>query len=322
MIKKGIKNPELIVAGDGTVYHLNLKKDDHVPKNILLVGDPQRAYQVADFFDAKKIIFERKNREFITLVGTYQEIPIMVIGTGIGPGNAEIVSIELHILNEYDHKNKAWRKKSPPLNIIRLGTAGSPQKNIPVGSLAISQYAISLDNINAFYPHVSSNPTVKAIQKKISQTEMAKVNPCVSEAAPEVVKSLIQGCQNIGLKQNKKGGFYCGLTCSTPGFYGPQGRRIGRVNKILIPNLQKILEKINVNGLKIINNEMETSIIFRILGEILGYRTGSICVIIANRNKKKFISPQEYKNSLDRCLKAGLEAIKTLDSVTKPIKDV
>ncbi len=319
MIKKGVINSELIVAGDGSVYHLNLKKSDNLPKDIFLVGDPQRAYQLAGYFDNKKIIFERKNREFVTLVGFYKKIPITVIGTGIGPGNAEIVGTELHILNEYDHKRKIWEKNFSPLNIIRLGTAGSAQKNIAVGSLAISQYAIGLDNIGIFYPHTSTDPIIKAVQKKLNRTKIAKVHPYVTAGSPEIIKALIQSCQNIGLKQNKKRGFYCGLTCSAPGFYGPQGRKIGRIGKILIPDLQKILETLNVNNLKVINNEMETSAIFRILGEILNYKTGSICAVIANRNKKEVVSPQEYEKAVNRCLKVGLEAMKILNSAAKTL---
>lgn len=342
MIKKDIKNSELVISSDGTLYHINLKKADNIPKNIFLVGDPDRAYAVAKYFDPVKsckagisppastrvkrgekaklfnrvdkgITFESKNREFITLTGIYKGIPMAVIGTGIGPDNVEIVSVELHVLNEYNHKTDKWEKDYEPLNIIRIGTSGSPQKNIPVGSLAVSQYSIGVDNTGHYYPYNSTDQTLKNIQQAINKTDIAKTRAYVSKASNNVVKALIKGCKNIGLEQNKGRGFYTGITCAASGFYGPQGRKIGRLSNILIPDLQKILENIDVNGLRVVNNEMESSVIFRLLGEILKYNTGCICAVIGNRNKGEVVQPEEYTNSIDRCIRAGLEAMKILN---------
>jgi len=308
-----MRNSELIISTEGTFYHINLKTSDNIPKNIFLVGDPERCYAVSQFFD-HGIEFERKNREFITLVGKYKKVPVVVISTGIGPDNTEITAVELHALNEYDHQKDEWKQNYQRLNIIRLGTSGSPQKDIPVGSLAVSRYAIGLDNTGLFYPYNSSDPIIKAIQKKLSFIKaFKKVHPYVSKATPEVVNALIKGCENIGLEQDKGRGFYCGITSSASGFFGPQGRAIGRLKNILVPDLQEILAKIRIHGWQVINNEMESSIMFRILNELLSYRVGTICAVLANRNSKEVVSPEEHINSINRCILAGLEAMKILN---------
>ena len=306
MIAKNIKNSELIISDDGTLYHLGLKSDDNIPKNIFLVGDPDRVLMIAKYFD-QGTTFKKENREFITVCGTYKKMPIAAISTGIGPDNAEIVAVELHALNEYDHRQKTWKEKYEPLNIIRIGTSGSPQKDIAVGSLAISEYAVGLDNTGIYYPYQSTDETVRKLLKALNKTEISKVHPYVSKANSEVVNALKKACRG---KE-----FYTGITSSAPGFFAPQGRQIGRLANILIPNLQKILSEININGKKVINNEMESSVMFRIFGEILDYRVGTICAVLANRNKGEFVEPKEYTSSVDRAIRAGLEAMKILVAI-------
>lgn len=235
------------------------------------------------------------------------------MGIGVGTDNTEITAVELHTVNEYNHETNEWREQWTPLNIIRLGTSGSPQKDIPVGSLAISQYAIGLDNTGLFYPFQSSDLVVKTIQKQLDSTDIGKIHPYVSKATPTVVNALIKGAQKIGLKQDKNRGFYVGITSSASGFYGPQGRKIGRLSNILIPDLQEILQRININDLKVVNNEMESSIMFRLFGEILEYNVGTICAVLGNRNNREVVPPEEYINSVDRCIRAGLEAMKILN---------
>ena len=153
------------VYEDGKVYHLGLGPEDNLPQNIFLVGDPSRVFKVAKYFDSEPVI--RKNLQFITAIGSHQGLPIAVIGTGIGPAATEIVANELHILNEYDHLTKKWKQPVRRLNVIRLGTYATLQKNIPVGSLAISWLAIELDNLNGYHPFCSSHYLVTAIAKKI-----------------------------------------------------------------------------------------------------------------------------------------------------------
>ncbi|MDA2922884.1 hypothetical protein MYX07_06505, partial [Patescibacteria group bacterium AH-259-L07] len=171
-----------------------------------------------------------------------------------------------------------------------------------------------LDNLGHFYPFKSSDSIVKKIRKRLRETDIKKIHPYVSEATPKVVNALIAGAKNIGLEQNKGRGFYTGITSSAPGFYGPQGRKIGRLNNILIPDLQEILESIDINGLRVVNNEMESSIMFRLFGELLGYNVGTICAVLANRNTRETVSPEEYTSSVDRVIQVGLKAMKILNA--------
>ncbi len=314
MTTKRLKGSELIIADDGTLYHLGLKSDDNIPRNVLLVGDPARVYQVAEYFD-NGITFKQENREFITACGTFRNVPMAVISVGIGTDNTEIAAVELYALHEYNYKTEKWKKRNQgykPLNIIRIGTSGGPQKDILIGSLAISEYAIGLDNTGIYYPYESKNEIVKKIINALNKTEISKVHPYISRATSSVVKALSKGCREIGLKENQEKGFYLGITSSASGFYAPQGRRIGKLGKILIPDLQEILAGININGKKVINNEMESSIMFRIFGEKLKYRVGTICAVLANRNKKEVVDPKEYTNSVCRAIIAGLRAMKIL----------
>jgi len=309
-MEKNLESAETAVNEDGGVYHLGLKPTDNLPKNIFLVGDSERTLEVAKYFDAANIEMHQ-NREFVTMIGNCQGLPMAVIGTGIGPDNIEITAVELHILNEYDHLRKIWKKNVQPLNIIRIGTSGSPQPDISVGSLAVSRYAIGLDNLGDYYPFYSSDPNIRAINKTLINA--LHLGYYVSRATPKVAWALIQGCWAIGLQENTEKGFYCGITSSAPGFYGPQGRKIGRLNRIAMPNLQDLLAGLKVHGLRVINNEMESSIMFRIFGELLNYRVGTICAVLANRCTGQVASPEEYRDSIDRCIGAGIEAMKILN---------
>ncbi len=233
-MKNQIDNPEMVLTDEGKVYHLGIGPNDNLPKNIFLVEDPYRAFLVTKCFDNEDFTIIQ-NREFVTLIGNYQNLPIAVIGTGIGPDNIEIVANELHILNEYDSIQKIWKKDVQPLNIIRLGTSGSFHQDIRAGSLAISVFAIGLDNLGHYYPLQSDNHYIDVIKWQLKRTPLSAINPYVSRATPQIVSALIQGCRKIGLKENYPEGFYLGVTASAPGFYAPQGRKIGRLDSIVFP---------------------------------------------------------------------------------------
>jgi uridine phosphorylase len=310
-MEKKLESAETVVNEDGGVYHLGLKPADNLPKNIFLVGDPERTLEVAKYFDNNDVVV-RPNREFVTIIGRHQDVSMAVISTGIGPDNIEITAVELHILNEYDHQRKIWKKNVSPLNIIRLGTSGSPQSNISVGSLAVSHYAIGLDNLDQYYPFYSGDPIIRAINRALATT-LPVDHYYVSKATPKAAWALIQACWAIGLQENAEKGFYCGITSSAPGFYGPQGRKIGRLSHIPLPNIQNLLAKVWVRGLRVVNNEMESSIMFRIFGELLHYRVGTICAVLVNRDTGEIATPEEYRDSVDRCIQAGLKAMKILN---------
>lgn len=295
-----------------------LKGTDGVPPNIFLVGDPDRVEAVVKYFDYGAE-FTAENREFKTAAGHYHGIPMAVMSVGIGTDNTEIAAVELHALWEYNHRTRKWHKPVVKPNIIRIGTCGCPQKDIPVGSLAITYpAAIGLDNTGIYYPFQSKNPAIIALQKAIKSSPLIQIPAYASGFTPKVAKALRKACQSIGLEESEGKGFYIGCTSSASGFYGPQGRKVGRLGeisgKILIPDLQDILGSIRVGRLRVVNNEMEASVMGRIFGEILGYNVGAICAVLANRNTGEFVPREEYTDSVDRAIRAALIAMENLAS--------
>lgn len=315
MDEKRLVSSEMPISEDGRTYHLGLGPKDNLPQNIFLVGDPDRVFKVAKYFDFDAEPTIRRNREFITIFGSYQGLPVVVISTGIGPSATEIVANELHILNEYDNEKKEWKKQLRRLNIIRLGSCAALQKEIPVGSLAISRLAVGLDNLNRAYPFCSPSSIVNAVAMAVTDV-LEEPNVYVSSASYGMEYFLTEACKNIGLSPCKDKGYYSGITLSSPGFYNPQNRRIGRLPESLPPNALNILNDFQSYALKIINVEMESAIMFRILGEILGYRTGTICAVLANRQTKEVFLPEEGEAAIDRCIRAGLETMKLINETS------
>lgn len=347
---------ELIISGNGTLYHINLKKGDEVPRNMILVGESDRAKEVATFFD-DGIEGSAQHREFTTVWGKYHGEPVGAMGTGIGTDNTEIASVELHAMHEYDADADSWAETPTKRTLIRVGTSGSPRVDIPVGSLGIASHAIGLDNTGLYYLHYprledyedkefgpfytpgneGARLVFEEVRKQLWHTGV--VRPYVSTATPAVVKALEDAAVKNGMPLEQGVGAYTGITSSASGFFAPQGRRIGRLGSVLIPDLQERLAAIAARlpgqaGLgslvdmgggefqpadsrreRAVNNEMESSALFRLNGEILGHRTGAICAIIANRNKGEFITEEGYVASVRNAIKIALDAIVELNKV-------
>lgn len=339
------RESELIMTDrpDGTkqLYHIALANQDGVPPNMLLVGEPDRAEVVASFFD-RGIEGQAAHREFVTLWGNYKEVPVAVMGTGIGTDNTEIASVELHAVYEYDASNDEWTADPPRRNIIRVGTSASPQADVPLGSLGVTSHAIGLDNVGLSYLHpgkktvrdyenpfgvyyTPNNPVARAIFRKVRQeiweATDGVIRPYVSTATPEVVMALQQAAQEEELPLDSGIGAYTGITTSAPGFFGPQGRSIGRLSNIILPDLQDRLARIGVFDIedpvtlrerkivRVTNNEMESSVLNRMNGEILGHNVGAVCLVIANRGKGEFITLEGYQEGVHRACKVALEAM-------------
>ena len=296
-----IKASELIVV-DGKIYHLGLRPDQ-LARNIFVVGDPARADKVAAHFDS--VEHRANNREYVTRTGTYQGMPVTVIATGIGTDNSEIAAVEAFGLNEINLETRT-RKEALPLTAIRIGTSGGPQPNIPVGTLAISEYALGLDNTGLFYDapvpdEISRTIEIEAYKIITNATPhnrrfRGKIHPYVSKSSPEVVSALAR---------HIKDGYVLGITASASGFYGPQGREIPGL-RITIPGLQEHLAKLKVDELRVVNIEMESSLLFHLLTQ-MSYRSGTVCPIIANRPAGTFLN--DYGPAVERAITGGLSAM-------------
>ena len=139
-----LKASELILNDNGSIYHLNLKPED-ISNDIIFVGDPDRVAKVTKHFDS--VEFSTQKREFKTTTGKYKNKRISVISTGIGADNIDIVLNELDALVNINLQTRKIKSNHTPLNIIRIGTSGSLQEDIPVGSFLISTFALDINGM-------------------------------------------------------------------------------------------------------------------------------------------------------------------------------
>ena len=276
---------ELVLNKDGSVYHLNLKPQ-HIADNVLIVGDPSRVYRISKHFD--KIDFEMNKREFITHVGKYKGKRITVLSTGMGPDNIEIFFTELDALVNIDLKKKTIKSKKRKLNIIRIGTSGAMQEDIPVGSHVASRYGLGLDNLMCFYNY------------QHTEFEQDIVNELQKQAKLPFTPYLAKGSDT--LLEQIAGGMIIGNTVTTPGFYAPQGRRI-RLD-LKLPRLLRDLNCFHYQNFWLTNFEMETSALYA-MAKMLGHEMLSVNAVIANRPNGTF-SKNPYP---------------TIDSVIKKVLD-
>jgi uridine phosphorylase len=280
-----ISDTDLILNPDGSVYHLGLLPE-HVADTILAVGDPGRVEEVSRYFS--HIEFRSQKREFITHTGTFNNKRITVISTGIGPDNVEIFFQEVDALVNIDLKLREPRPTRRVLNIIRVGTSGAMQENIPVGSLVISDYAAGLDNLMSFYnlPHSTEE---SAIAGALQQHAGLSFAPYVTQGSVELRKKV--GKQML-----------VGNTVTTPGFYAPQGRKVR--TPIRYPGLLDDLGSFRRDGFLFSNFEMESSAYFA-FGRLMGHHTASANAIIANRVTREFA--KESHKVVDALIRQVLE---------------
>lgn len=272
-----IKSSELILNPDGSVYHLNLKPE-HIAHDIIFVGDQNRVEKITKFFD--NVEFSTQKREFKTQTGTLKGKRITVMSTGIGPDNIDIVMNELDALVNIDLETRQPKETLTKLNIIRIGTSGSLQADIPVDSFVMSKYAVGLDNM------LRSYLVDDIIEKDIEDAFITQTNWDLRKGRPTVVS-----CSEDLEKLIESDQMFKGFTGTAGGFYGPQGRVL-RLD-IQDPALNNKMDNFNFNGTRMTNLEMETSAIYG-LGKLLGHETLSLNAIIANRANGTF-STDPYK---------------------------
>lgn len=277
-----IKSSELILNPDGSVYHLNLKPEN-IAHDIIFVGDQERVSKITQHFDS--IEFSTQKREFKTETGMYKGKRLTVQSTGIGPDNIDIVFNELDALVNVDLNTREIKPNHTALNIVRIGTSGSLQADIPVDSWVMSKYAIGLDNMLRSYL-IEEHSVAELEDAFIAQTnwDLRKGRPTVVPCA-EALENKIYSDK-----------FHKGFTGTAGGFYGPQGRVV-RLN-IQDPQLNSKMDVFNYNGTRMTNLEMETSAIYG-LGKLLGHNCLSLNAIIANRAVGEFSSnPEKTVNEL------------------------
>jgi len=268
---------ELILNPDGSIYHLNLKPEN-IAHNIIFVGDQNRVSKITQHFDS--IEFETQKREFKTITGIYKGTRMSVISTGIGPDNIDIVMNELDALVNIDLVNRTVKKEHVQLNIVRIGTSGSLQKDIPVDSFVLAKYGLGFDGMLHSYDceHILETDFEDAFIKH-TYWSLRKARPYIVKNSKTLEKKLASDKVFIG------------VTATAVGFYGPQGRVLRL--PIHDPELNSKIDNFEYNGVRITNLEMETSAIYG-LSKLLGHNACSMNAIIANRANGTF-SEDPYK---------------------------
>lgn len=258
---------ELIINADGSIFHLHLKPAQLADK-IILVGDPGRVANVAKHFET--IECDISNREFNTITGTYRGKRITVLSTGIGTDNIDIVVNELDALANINLDTRSEKPEFRQLTIVRIGTSGGMQPDLPLGSFLISEKSIGFDGMLNFY---EGRDAVSDLEFEASLKQQLNWNPQL--AAPYVVDADTELTERIG-----KDDMLRGVTISANGFYGPQGRvlRIGLAD----PQLNDKIEAFRYKHYKISNYEMEGSAIAG-LSKMMGHKAMTVCCVIANR---------------------------------------
>ena len=281
---------ELIINDRGAIYHLDVRPEE-LASTVITVGDPNRVGEVSKFFDT--IEYKCKHREFITHTGTIGNKRLSVVSTGIGPDNIDIVVNELDALANIDFNTRTINSNLTHLTIIRLGTAGSLQQDIPVDSIVVSTHGLGIDNLLNYYRHDNNEEEMQIIQQFIAHTQISSYfsQPYISTAGSGVLKHFVNGFQH-------------GITITCPGFYGPQGRvlRLSLKNPELIDRLTGF----SFGPHRITNFEMETSAIYG-LGRLLGHQCLSLSTIVDNRIHKQF--SKNANGAVENMIKKSLEII-------------
>ena len=277
-----IKNSELILNSDGSIYHLHLKPSD-ISDTIIFVGDQDRVGKVTKHFET--IEFETQSREFKTQTGTYKGKRLSVISTGIGSDNIDIVLNELDALVNIDFKTREIKANKTSLSIIRIGTSGALQPDIAIDSFVLSSYGMDINGMLQSYNIESiKNDTIEQAFVKHTKWSPKKPYPVIVTNSKRL-ETLLSG--NETLK---------GMTATCGGFYGPQGRVLRL--KLQDENLNHKIDSFNFKGLKVANFEMETSAIYG-LSKLLGHEACSMNAILANRALGTFSkNPQETIDKL------------------------
>lgn len=268
MNKTPIADSELIINPDGSIFHLHIKPGQLADK-VILVGDPGRVAMIKDFFDT--IECENANREFVSATGSYKGKRITVLSTGIGTDNIDIVLTELDALVNIDFDTRTPKDDHTTLEIVRIGTSGSLQSDLPVDSWLLSEAAIGFDGVLNYYANrneVADLEFEHAFETFVDWNPLL-AKPYVVNAANELVDRLRD---NPSIK--------VGTTISAPGFYGPQGRVVRL--PLASPNLNERITAFRHNGRRVTNYEMECSCIYG-LSLLLGHKAATVCAIIANR---------------------------------------
>ena len=288
-----IAESELIINDDGSVFHLHLKPEE-LADTVILVGDPGRVDMVSEYFENRE--FRHQSREFVSVTGTYKGKRMTVLSTGIGTDNIDIVMNELDALANIDFSTREVKQQKRSLNILRIGTSGAIQKDIPLGSFVFSHISVGCDGLMNWYADRDSIALtgIEEAFKEHTNWNRHLPDPYFVRAGQKMI-DLFKDCTIKG------------MTIAASGFYGPQGRVLRM--PLAMPDMLETFESFNYEGERVTNFEMEGSAVAGIASH-LGHNAGTVCCIIANRHIGT--SNPDYKPQVRKLVELALDRLATL----------
>ena len=292
-----IPESELIINGDGSVFHIHLKPEE-LADNVIMVGDPARVDMIGEYLT--DIEFRHESREFVSLTGKRNGKRITAISHGIGPDNIDIVMTELDALANVDFKTREVKPVHKALNILRIGTSGALHADIPLGSYVLAHISVGFDGVMNWYANREkvTIPEVEEAFKKHMNWAPVLPSPYFVKASPKIINLM----KDVTVK---------GVTISACGFYGPQGRVV-RV-PLAMPNMLEDIESFRFStggeDYRITNFEMESSPLAGLAAH-LGHNASTVCCIIANRYLKS--SNPDYKPAIRKLVELAVDRMSTL----------
>ena len=285
-----IPESELIINGDGSAFHLHIKPE-HLADKVILVGDPGRVELFAPYMET--IENRTASREFVSLTGRHNGTRFTILSTGIGTDNIDIVMTELDALANVDFKTREVLPEHRTLDVLRIGTCGAIQPDVPLGSYIFSDISIGCDGLLNWYADRDRVTDKDMEEAFMEHTGWDKHLPTPYFA--KASEDLIERFEDCSVK---------GMTISASGFYGPQGRvvRLG----LAMPDMLEKFESFRYGDYRITNFEMEGSAVAG-LARQLGHKAGTICCAIANRYLKS--SNPDYKAMVKSLAELSLERL-------------
>ena len=290
MNNKPIPSSELIINDDGSVFHLHILPED-LADIVIMMGDPGRVSTIAEHFDT--IELDKQSREFHTITGTYRGKRVTALSNGIGTDNIDIVMTELDALANIDFKTRLPKAEHRRLTLLRIGTCGAAQPDIPLGSYILSHISIGFDGVLNWYKDGE-----KIFLMDFENAFVKHMDWPARFARPYFVRSsekIIERFRDWTVK---------GMTVSAPGFYGPQGRSVRL--ELTVPDLIEKLESFSHEGYRVTNIEMESSALAG-MAALLGHDAATVCLAIANRHVKE--SNPDYKPLMAQLLRRALDTL-------------
>ena len=290
MSAQPISPAELIVNADGSIYHLGLRPEQ-ISDVIITVGDPERVPRISRYFDTIELQVHR--REIVTHTGTYRGRRLSVVSTGMGTDNIDIVLNELDALVNIDLEKRVVKEQLRKLRIIRVGTSGSLQPDLPVGSLLASAGAFGFDSLLSYYrqePFASEDIWCQELQQHMGLPFLPYFAPASGKLLQHFASDLDHG-----------------YTVTCPGFYGPQGRKLR-----LQPYNEQFVQQLSAfrsAHIRATNLEMETAGYYGI-GRLLGHEVLSLNAVLANRLSGAFASDPD--GVVEKLIQLTLERAVTL----------